>query len=65
VLGLRRAPQLAAPTLLVVGEVVRLADPNEMVASFAPSVHAEIAQPAAWFEANATHAVAQSKERTT
>ena len=27
VLDLHRAPQLAAPTLLVVGEVVRLADP--------------------------------------
>jgi uroporphyrin-III C-methyltransferase len=34
VLGLHRAPQLAAPTLLVVGEVVRLADPAAMVDEF-------------------------------
>ena len=34
VLDLRRAPQLAAPTLLVVGEVVRLADPAAMVDEF-------------------------------
>jgi uroporphyrin-III C-methyltransferase len=31
VLDLRRAPQLAAPTVLVVGEVVRMADPATMV----------------------------------
>jgi uroporphyrin-III C-methyltransferase len=31
---LHRAPQLAAPTLLVVGEVVRLADPVAMVEGF-------------------------------
>lgn len=31
VLDLHRAPQLAAPTLLVVGEVVRMADPAAMV----------------------------------
>jgi uroporphyrin-III C-methyltransferase len=35
VLDLHRAPQLAAPTLLVVGEVVRLADPAAMVDGFA------------------------------
>jgi len=34
VLDLRRAPQLAAPTLLVVGEVVGLADPTAMVDEF-------------------------------
>ncbi len=34
VLDLHRAPQLAAPTLLVVGEVVRLADPAAMVDEF-------------------------------
>jgi uroporphyrin-III C-methyltransferase len=34
VLDLHRAPQLAAPTLLVVGEVVRLADPVAMVEQF-------------------------------
>jgi siroheme synthase len=34
VLDLRRAPQLAAPTLLVVGEVVGLADPAAMVDEF-------------------------------
>ena len=31
---LRRAPQLAAPTLLLVGEVVSLADPAAMVDEF-------------------------------
>ncbi len=35
VLDLHRAPQLAAPTLLVVGEVVRLADPVAQVEGFA------------------------------
>src|SRR6266478_1723086 len=35
VLDLHRAPQLAAPTLLVVGEVVRLADPAALVEGFA------------------------------
>src|SRR5712691_4198436 len=35
VLDLHRTPQLAAPTLLVVGEVVRLADPAAMVDGFA------------------------------
>ena len=35
VLDLHRTPQLAAPTLLVVGEVVRLADPAAMVEGFA------------------------------
>ena len=35
VLDLHRAPQLAAPTLLVVGEVVRLADPAAVVEEFA------------------------------
>jgi len=34
VLDLHRAPQLAAPTLLVVGEVVRLADPAAVVEEF-------------------------------
>ena len=34
VLDLHRSPQLAAPTLLVVGEVVRLADPAAMVEGF-------------------------------
>jgi len=34
VLDLHRAPQLASPTLLVVGEVVRLADPAAMAAEF-------------------------------
>jgi uroporphyrin-III C-methyltransferase len=34
VLDLHRSPQLAAPTLLVVGEVVRLADPVAMVEEF-------------------------------
>ncbi len=34
VLDLHRAPQLAAPSLLVVGEVVRLADPVAMVEQF-------------------------------
>ena len=33
---LHRVPQLAAPTLLVVGEVVRLADPAAMVEEFLP-----------------------------
>src|SRR6266851_3433448 len=35
VLDLHRAPQLAAPALLVVGEVVRLADPAALVEGFA------------------------------
>jgi len=35
VLDLHRSPQLAAPTLLVVGEVVRLADPAALVEGFA------------------------------
>jgi uroporphyrin-III C-methyltransferase len=35
VLDLHRAPQLAAPTILVVGEVVRLSDPAAMVAGLA------------------------------
>ncbi len=35
VLDLHRTPQLAAPTLLVVGEVVRLADPDALVEGFA------------------------------
>jgi uroporphyrin-III C-methyltransferase len=34
VLDLHRSPQLAAPTLLVVGEVVRLADPAVLVEGF-------------------------------
>ena len=34
---LRRAPQLPAPTLLVVGDVVRLADPAALAAEFAPA----------------------------
>ena len=34
VLDLHRAPQLSAPTLLVVGEVVRLADPAAAVEEF-------------------------------
>jgi len=33
-LNLHRAPQLAAPTLLIVGEVVRLSDPASMVDEF-------------------------------
>jgi uroporphyrin-III C-methyltransferase len=35
VLDLHRAPQLAAPTLLVVGEVVRMVDPAALVEGFA------------------------------
>jgi uroporphyrin-III C-methyltransferase len=35
VLDLHRTPQLAAPTLVVVGEVVRLADPTALVERFA------------------------------
>jgi uroporphyrin-III C-methyltransferase len=35
VLDLHRSPQLAAPTLLVVGEVVRFADPAALVEGFA------------------------------
>ena len=35
VLDLHRTPQLAAPTLLVVGEVVRMADPAALVEGFA------------------------------
>jgi uroporphyrin-III C-methyltransferase len=61
VFGLRRAPQLASPTLLVVGEVVRLADPADMVESFAHSAQSELVFPAAWFEASAKHA---DEERT-
>jgi uroporphyrin-III C-methyltransferase len=38
VLDLHRAPQLAAPTLLVVGEVVSLADPAAMVDELLPSL---------------------------
>jgi hypothetical protein len=34
-LDLHRSPQLAAPTLLVVGEVVRMADPAALVEGFA------------------------------
>jgi siroheme synthase len=34
VLDLHRSPQLAAPTLLVVGEVVRMADPAALVEGF-------------------------------
>ncbi len=37
VADLHRAPQLAAPTLLVVGEVVRLTDPASLVEPFAGS----------------------------
>jgi uroporphyrin-III C-methyltransferase len=36
VLDLARVPQLASPTLLIVGEVVRLADPVAMVKGFVP-----------------------------
>jgi hypothetical protein len=39
---LHRAPQLAAPTLLVIGEVVRLADPSNIGEAFI--------QPGAWSE---------------
>jgi uroporphyrin-III C-methyltransferase len=38
VLDLDRAPQLVSPTLLVVGEVVRLADPASVVAGVIPDV---------------------------
>ena len=38
VLDLHRTPQLAAPTLLVVGEVVRLADPAALVEGFVTDV---------------------------
>jgi siroheme synthase len=38
VLELHRAPQLPAPTLLVVGEVVRLADPAAAIEQFAGSL---------------------------
>jgi uroporphyrin-III C-methyltransferase len=40
VLDLHRSPQLAAPTLLVVGEVVRLADPAALVEGFVPPAFA-------------------------
>jgi siroheme synthase len=40
VLDLHRAPQLAAPTLLVVGEVVRMADPARMVEQILQPVYA-------------------------
>ena len=36
VLDLHRTPQLASPTLLIVGEVVRLADPAAVTAEFVP-----------------------------
>jgi uroporphyrin-III C-methyltransferase len=64
VLGLRRAPHIPAPTLLVVGEVVRLADPNEMVASFVHSAPPEIALPAALFAARAAAVPQIEEERT-
>jgi len=35
---LYRSPQLAAPTLLVVGEVVGMADPAALVEGFAPDL---------------------------
>lgn len=35
---LNRAPHLSAPTLLVVGEVVRLADPAALTQEFAPAI---------------------------
>jgi len=38
VLDLHRSPQLAAPTLLVVGEVVRMADPAALVEGFVTDV---------------------------
>jgi uroporphyrin-III C-methyltransferase len=60
VLGLRRAPQLAAPTLLVVGKVVRLADPTEMVERFAHSAQHELASPAVLF---ATRAASDAPHR--
>lgn len=51
---LHRAPQLAAPTLLVVGEVVRFADPAAMVEKFAVSlpITKDSLQPASLFEAS-------------
>src|SRR5216684_2806412 len=36
VLDLHRTPQLASPTLLIVGEVVRMADPAAVTAEFVP-----------------------------
>jgi uroporphyrin-III C-methyltransferase len=50
---LHRAPRLAAPTLLVVGEVVRLSDPAAMVADFvvpAPPLTHEGLLPATLFQ---------------
>jgi uroporphyrin-III C-methyltransferase len=38
VLNLHCAPQLASPTLLIVGEVVRLADPFALVKGFVPQI---------------------------
>jgi len=38
VFDLHRAPQLASPTLLIVGEVVRVADPIALVEGFVPNL---------------------------
>jgi uroporphyrin-III C-methyltransferase len=65
VLGLRRAPRLAAPTLLVVGEVVRFADQSEMVESFAHYAQPEIALPASLFGAGPVQVSPHSKEERT
>jgi uroporphyrin-III C-methyltransferase len=47
---LHRAPQLAAPTLLVVGQVVRLADPAALVEGFALAGSLPKLSPATSFE---------------
>ena len=61
--GLRRAPQLVAPTLLVVGEVVRFADPVSLAQDFVlPNISTGgDAVPAALF-ADATFQVANSRK---
>jgi uroporphyrin-III C-methyltransferase len=58
VLDLHRAPQLASPTLLIVGEVVGLADPVAISEQFIVrdwSGAKDISLPAAWFESNFSH----------
>jgi hypothetical protein len=52
VLDLHRAPELAAPTLLVVGEVVRRTDPVVMMEEFVvpgSSSGRDSTTPVAWF----------------
>jgi hypothetical protein len=53
VFDLHRTPQLAAPTLLIVGDVVRLADSAEMVEQFAvpgPPLGSDSLLPGAMFQ---------------